>query len=419
MESRVELKVIKTEENYDAAINELERLIDLHPVPGSSEADQLEVLSILIGEYEEQNFSFDIPDPVSAIEFVMDQRNLKRDDLIPYLGSRARVSEILSGKRELSKNMMRKLHNELGIPAEILLQEPGAKIPAETDIQWEKFPILQMVKLCWFPKFNGTPARTKEYAEDLIAPLIDTLTKQCTEPFMMRTSVRKYRGNRVIDSYALIAWQAKVVELAAQDTLELKYSDKTVEELMQRLVNQTVFDEGPLHARQLLNQHGIHLIILPHLQKTYLDGAAMMLKDGSPVIGLTLRYDRLDNFWFSLMHELVHVSRHFNEDKSPFFDDFEDKSEGLKDYEREADKIAGDVLIPSGKWNTNMSEMINSKGNTFTVRNRARELNIHPSILVGRIHHDVGDYKRFRNLLGNGVVSRLFGITMSKSKRKE
>ena len=404
----MELKVIKTEEDYDAAINELEQLIDLHPATGTSEASQLEVLSILIEKYETQNFSFDIPDPISAIKFVMDQRNLKRDDLIPYLGSRSRVSEVLSGKRELSKKMMRELHKELGIPAKILLQEPGAEIPEESDLQWNRFPVAEMRKLGWFPKFKGTLAQAREYAEDLISPILQTLHELCSSPIMPRTSAGKIRGKRIMDTYALTVWQAKVVELAAQETLKLKYSVQTVEELMQRLVNQTVFDEGPLHALELLNQHGIHLIILPHLQGTYLDGAAMILKDGSPVIGLTLRHDRFDNFWLSLMHELVHVSRHFNEDKSPFFDDFEDNSEGLKDYEREADKIASDTLIPSNKWNIENSKMIYYQGNMLSVRKIARELNIHPSILVGRIHHDVGDYKRFRNLLGNRKVSMLF-----------
>jgi len=120
----MKLKLIRTEEDYDVAIKELERLIDLRPVPGTCEANQLEVLSILIGKYEKQNFSFDVPDPISAIKFVMEQRNLKRNDLIPYLGSRTRVSEVLSGKRELSKAMMRKLNKGLGIPVEVFLQEP-------------------------------------------------------------------------------------------------------------------------------------------------------------------------------------------------------------------------------------------------------------------------------------------------------
>ncbi len=404
----MELKVIKTEEDYDAAISELKRLFDLHPALGTTEADRLDVLSILVENYDEKNFTFDLPDPISAIKFVMDQRNLTRDDLIPYLGSRSRVSEILSGKRELSKKMMRVLHNELGIPAEILLQEPDAEMPEEVDLQWEKFPLAEMRKYGWFPEFSGTLTKMKEYAEDLISPMLMTLQEYCASPVMPRSSAKNYRGEKQIDEYSLSVWQARVVELAVKDPLDVKFSKITSENLLQNIARLTVFLKGPLLARQLLNQQGIHLVILPHLQKTYLDGAAMVLKDGSPVIGLTLGYDRLDNFWFSLMHELVHVIEHLSKNDTPYFDDF-DKTKNVADVESEADKNAGNMLIPSGLWDNKDSEKMYLKGNTASIVNKARELNIHPSILAGRIRYDI-DYRRFYGLLGRGIPGRLFGL---------
>jgi len=404
----MEFKVINTEEDYDTAINELERLIDLHPEPGSIEADQLDVLSILVEKYEEKNFAFDLPDTISAIKFVMDQRNLTRDDLVPYLGSRSRVSEILSGKRELSKKMMRTLHKELGIPAEILLQELDAEMPEEVDLQWERFPLAEMRRHGWFPESSGTLSKMREYAEDLISPMLMTLQKYCVSPLMPRSSACNYRGEKQIDEYSLSIWQAKVVELALNDQLDVKYSKDMSENLLQIIACLTAFSEGPLLARQKLNQYGIHLIILPHLPKTYLDGAAMVLKDGSPVIGLTLRHDRLDNFWFSLMHELVHVIEHLGKDNTPYFDDFEHRARDIADVESDADKIAENKLIPSDQWNHNDSEKMYLKGNPV-IRNKARELNIDPSILAGRIRHDI-DYKRFHGLLGKGIPRRLFGL---------
>jgi HTH-type transcriptional regulator/antitoxin HigA len=409
-ELEMELKVIKTEEDYDAAINELRRLIDLHPASGTAEADRLDVLSILVEKYEEKNFVFDLPDPVSAIKFVMDQRNLTRDDLVPYLGSRSRVSEVLSGKRELSKKMMRTLHKELGIPAEILLQELDAEMPEEVDLQWERFPLAEMrkCKYRWFPEFSGTLTKMIEYAEDLISPKLMTLQKHCASPLMPRSSATNYRGEKQIDEYSLSIWQASTVELAVKDQLDVKFSKNTCKNLLQNIACLSVFPEGPLLARHKLNQHGIHLIILPHLSKTYLDGAAMVLKDGSPVIGLTLRHDRLDNFWFSLMHELVHVIKHLSTEDKPYFDDF-DKTKNVADVENEADKIAENNLIPSDQWNCNDSENMYLKGNPEIIRNKARELNIDPSILAGRIRHDI-DYKRFHGLLGKGIPRRLFGL---------
>ncbi|MDP8240832.1 MAG: hypothetical protein P9X24_17225 [Candidatus Hatepunaea meridiana] len=139
------LRAIKTEGDYNEAINELEQLISLHPAPKSKESDKLEVLAILIKNYEDRNFKFDLPDPITAVKFVMDQRNLKQDDLIPFFGSRSGVSGFLSGKRELSKKVMQKLHKEFKIPAEILLQKPSDKTIKRTKIQQKKIHTVDMV----------------------------------------------------------------------------------------------------------------------------------------------------------------------------------------------------------------------------------------------------------------------------------
>ena len=91
------LKVIKTQNDYDEVIREVENLIDSDPDPGTEEADRMEVLSVLIKAYEDEHFHFDLPDPISAIKFVMEQRGLKQVDLVPFIGSRPKVSEIIIG----------------------------------------------------------------------------------------------------------------------------------------------------------------------------------------------------------------------------------------------------------------------------------------------------------------------------------
>ena len=115
------LKVIKTEAEYEEAVKEFERLMDLHPVSGSVEDDQLELLFLLIKKYDDEHFYFDLPDPISAIKFVMEQRDLKRKDLEQYIGVKSKISEVLSGKRPLSLRMIRALNKGLGIPADVLL----------------------------------------------------------------------------------------------------------------------------------------------------------------------------------------------------------------------------------------------------------------------------------------------------------
>jgi HTH-type transcriptional regulator / antitoxin HigA len=116
-------RVIKSRAEYERALIALERLIDAEPKPGESQADELELLSLLIEAYEEKAFPIPDPTPIEAIRFRMDQMGLKQKDLIPYLGSRARVSEVLSGKRSLTLKMIRALHEGLGICAEVLIQD--------------------------------------------------------------------------------------------------------------------------------------------------------------------------------------------------------------------------------------------------------------------------------------------------------
>jgi HTH-type transcriptional regulator/antitoxin HigA len=116
-------KVIKTEEAYEHALARIDEIMDAEP--GTPELDELELLSVLVARYEDERYPMDMPDPIEAITFRMEQQGLTRKDLEAYLDSQARVSEVLKGKRSLSKEMIRKLHAGLGIPAEVLLQERG------------------------------------------------------------------------------------------------------------------------------------------------------------------------------------------------------------------------------------------------------------------------------------------------------
>jgi HTH-type transcriptional regulator/antitoxin HigA len=118
----MKLKVIKTAAEYEAALARIDKLMDAKR--NTSQGDELELLSLLVSDYERRVFPIDKPDPVAAIRFRMEQQGLKPKDLVPLLGSRSRVSEVLSGRRGLSLKMIRALVNKLRIPAEILLGQP-------------------------------------------------------------------------------------------------------------------------------------------------------------------------------------------------------------------------------------------------------------------------------------------------------
>src|SRR4051812_12631556 len=115
-------KVIKTEYEYEAALARIEKLMDA--ALNTPQGDELELLSLLVHDYEEKNFSMAKPDPVTAIRFRMEQQGLAPKDLVPLLGSRSRVSEVLSGRRSLSLKMIRRLVGGLHIPAELLVGQP-------------------------------------------------------------------------------------------------------------------------------------------------------------------------------------------------------------------------------------------------------------------------------------------------------
>ena len=116
----MELKPIKTEVEYRAALAEIERLFDVPE--GTAEADKLEVLVLLVENYEATHYPMPIPEPIDFLLYIMESRGLTRRDLEKYIGGRARVSEVLNRKRALTMEMIRNLHKRLGIPAEVLIQ---------------------------------------------------------------------------------------------------------------------------------------------------------------------------------------------------------------------------------------------------------------------------------------------------------
>ncbi len=302
------IKAIRSEADYNAALARIEALMDAEP--DTAEGDELDVLADLVEHYEEKHVPMGFPSPVAAIEFRLEQAGLAPRDLIPFIGSRAKVSEVLSGKRPLTMPMARALHEHLGIPAAVLLQQPGADFDTEIEtLEWDRFPIKAMAKAGWVPAVRNLAARSEELVRDLIKQA-GGQTVACAA--LYRKS-HQARANAKTDPYALKAWCWKVLSDANGQKPSVMYRPGTVTlEFLRQLGQLSWLEEGPRLAKEFLAKHGIPLVTVPHLPKTYLDGAALKLGDGTPVVGLTLRYDRLDNFWFCLLHELAHVGRHMD-----------------------------------------------------------------------------------------------------------
>src|SRR5437867_149229 len=117
------IKVIKTEADYGTALARIEELMMSGGDRNDQETDELELLTLLVRNYEASAYPTDIPEPIEAIRFRMEQQDLEARDLIPYIGSRSKVYEVLSGKRPLSLSMIRSLHDGLGVPLAALVKE--------------------------------------------------------------------------------------------------------------------------------------------------------------------------------------------------------------------------------------------------------------------------------------------------------
>lgn len=134
-------RVIKTEQQCAEARTQIEEL--MFAMPGTPEGDQLDLWVTLVDLYEKQTCPIDPPDPIEAIRFRMEQEGLRQQDLVPFIGSASKVSEVLSGRRSLSLSMIRRLSQGLGIPAESLLRRPsdeprGNNFSPEATAQAEK-----------------------------------------------------------------------------------------------------------------------------------------------------------------------------------------------------------------------------------------------------------------------------------------
>ena len=393
------VKPIKTEADHQKALAEIERLAAKDPARGTPAGDKLEVLATLVEVYEKEHFPIEQPTPIEAVEFRMDQLGLKRKDVEPYIGSRSKVSEVLAGKRPLTLRMIRALSKGLDIPVGVLVQEPRRELPEDLNIDWTRFPLREMARRGWIDE----PVETlQDRAEEIMRNFFEPIDGEDLLSALYRKAAFAERSGRKMDPYALVAWTARVLTLAKKEKAG-RYSPAMVTaDLMREVTRCSWSQQGPLLAKEYLANRGIKLIIVPHLPRTHLDGSASIASDGHPVIGMSIRHDRLDNFWFVLLHELAHVSRHFEDGPISFVDDL-DVASGDK-REAEADRMAQEALIPRAIW----SLCDRSRMSPGDVRELAAELSIHPAIVAGRCRHEAGNFRLFSKMVGQGPVRKLF-----------
>lgn len=399
-----QVKVIKTQRDYDEAIVRLSALMDEEVTPGSSKEAELELLALVIESYERTKVEPVQLDPIEAILFRMGQIGLKKVDLVPYMGSLPKVSEVLARKRPLNLAMIRKLHQGLGVPADVLLAQTedsvdlGEVLPYDTS----KFPFKEMFARGYFKGFGGTLRDAKDKTEELIRGFMRGFDLQPIHQARLRAPMHQ-SGSRLMDGYALLAWHVAVLKKARDLKVKSPFAKESLtEERLRELARLSRFEQGPRLAQEFLADMGVALVVEDHFSKTYLDGAAMY--DGDlPVVALTLRHDRLDNFWFALLHELVHIQRHLGPGRQFIPDNLEDKVHQQTTEEREADEGARDILIPQAVW---LEAGLTVEPTMEAAIALADKLRIHPSIVAGRVRHETGNWRLLSSIKAD--VRRLF-----------
>jgi HTH-type transcriptional regulator/antitoxin HigA len=400
----MEIRVLKDESEYQVALHEAERLVALDPESGTKEADRLELLTLLIEDYEKRVFPMEVPDPIDAIEFRMNEQGLRQKDLVPLIGSRSRASEVLARKRPLTVHMIRALSVGLGIPVETLVGKPApsksALVVEPKTLDWNKFPVQAMQKRGWFESIKN---KTSVSVEEMVKAFLSQISPSAAMRFR-----RRFRGEEIDERsyYSTLAWTARVLIRAKSEVKSHVTFDpaKITPEFLRDLAQLSWFAEGPRLAVEFLAKHGILVVVEPRLPNALIDGAAMLAENGTPIVGLTLRYDRIDYFWFTLLHEVVHIWKHLNTPDEAFVDRLENM--GTADVvEKEANRIARDALIPRGVWKRSSAFLSPSKQ---SIQELADELHIHPGIVVGRLQFETGHFESFRELLGQGSVRKSF-----------
>ena len=218
------ITAINSELDYKAALSEIEKLIDLPARAGTAEGDRLNLLTLLVEDYEQRHVEPRTPDPIESIKFRMEQMNLTLRDLVPLFGSRSRVSEVLSGKRLLSLPMIRALHKGLGIPAKALLQEQFLPGVGEEEIDWERFPIREMIARGWLKhKVQDTRHYARAIMKQFLAPLGDNWT-----PVALYKQSHYVRSARQMDPYAIAAWKARVCLRALETKMSVEFRPETI-----------------------------------------------------------------------------------------------------------------------------------------------------------------------------------------------
>ncbi|MDX2242849.1 MAG: HigA family addiction module antitoxin [Leptolyngbyaceae cyanobacterium bins.302] len=334
----------------------------------------------------------------------LEARGLTQKDLATIIDRPIQtVNEIVKGVKQITPETALQLAEALETSPDLWLNlennyrlylarqqkdsDKGDQTISRRSLLYQLLPIQEMFRRFWIKPTNSTDELEQEVCKFLGITSLDDYPKQIGVNF-------RYTSSRKPEAKAQIAWVKRVQQLAKQQTVA-KYDREALKTAIPELLNYSVEAEAVSRVIPFVADLGVRFVIVPHLPKTYIDGAAFYVDDqlDQPALALTLRYDRIDAFWFNLMHELAHiVSGH----QGIILDNMEDGD--INEQEREANQKARDWLIDPNAF----EGFVQSAAPTFPkakIERFADSQGRHPGIILGRVQREYKGYQYLRKLL--------------------
>lgn len=351
--------------------------------------------------------------PGELLQEELEARDWTQADFAAIVGRPVQVvNEIVAGKKAITPETAIAFSRALGTSAEYwlnlesayrldLVRDGGA---GANDIErrasiYSKAPVKELLKRGWIdvPDPNNLDRLERE-----VCRFLDIASIDAEPPIAHAFAARKSRFEEP-HTTTQIAWATRVKQMARAITRVAPYSKEALESCIAELPRHSVSDELVAEVPRMLGRLGVRFVVVPHLAGTRIDGATMWLDEVSPVVAVSLRFDRMDWFWFTLMHELAHLLR--GDGMTSVVLDAQlvgkdaERTENKSEMEKAADRMAEEWLIPRRTLEAFILR-VKPYYSRDAVISFAAEVGVHPSIVVGRLQYkDEIPYTHFRNML--------------------
>ena len=344
--------------------------------------------------------SIEVVLPGDIIQEELDARGWTHDDLAEVTGrTRQHIRNLIKGKTAIGPESARELAEAFGTSAEMWMNlqtsyelskaASADRMIAQRAKLYENTPVREMKKRSWIPDTNDIAQ-----LESSMLKFLD-LTSWDAQP-KLKLAARKSTSYSA-HTFAQLAWGCRALQLGSCLTAG-RYEDANMEGVISELRTLTANPEDIRRVPAVLASFGIRLVVIEHLQKTRIDGAAMWLDKHSPVIALSLRFGRIDNFWFNLFHELVHIKYRHEPVVDVGLNDTNAEDDDGGETEAIANREGANYLINSDK----IESFIARHSPLFyqaKVIQFANARGVHPGIVVGQLHYRKAiDYRQLTKL---------------------